>query len=178
MIAVIFIYLNNDIDKSKLSVKEVSQLYLINQDINNENLGYKLPDIQLQFGSLSSFIKNRNKPILIFRIKETHCNTCVQHALNILSEVFDDNMENIMIVGSYTLTRNLKIVLNQKLKTDCIIQNETSKIFANKELERYESPYFFILHQNMRISNIFMPDLTFPKLEEQYLKGVKQLLSD
>jgi len=45
-------------------------------------------------------------------------------------------------------------------------------------LEDYGKPYYFVLHPDLTVSDIYIPDNAFPELNKQYFERVKKLLSD
>ena len=48
----------------------------------------------------------------------------------------------------------------------------------NWKAEESGKPYYFVLHPDMKISHIYVPDKNFPEQNKHYLEGVKRFLSE
>jgi hypothetical protein len=46
------------------------------------------------------------------------------------------------------------------------------------KIEELYKPYCFVLHPNMKISHIYVPNKDYPELNKQYFEGVKRFLSE
>lgn len=150
-----------------------------NKNINEENKGKTLSDMQLKYGMLSFFVKDRDKPILIFRLKETHCNLCVDKGLEVLNKLCVDsaNVNNILVLGSFSQDRNLTIAL-RKNKSKIMSFNVPPDAISLDAAEIYETPYFFLLHPDMHVSDFYLTDNAFPVQTTQYLKNMFQLMNE
>ena len=46
------------------------------------------------------------------------------------------------------------------------------------EIEEHNVPYYFVLHPNLTVSHIYIPDKYFPELNKNYLESIKIFLKD
>jgi len=109
-----------------------------------------------------------DKPKLIFRYTESHCNSCVEHSLNMLAvykEYIED--ENILILATGKNLARLRIYL-EKYKLDNIQVLYTLEQ-TNIPIERYDFPYFYILNSDMKTQLVFLPIKEIPDLTKRYL---------
>ena len=160
-----------------LQIKE--EVYSFNTEINNKMTGLHAPYISYtksddlsKENSLSELVKN--KPLLIYRYSDVNCVSCYENEIKTLQESFSDLLESAVILCSYQSDRDLRTFrrLNIiKLPLYCI-----SFDAFTWTVEDYGNPYYFVLHPNMKISHIYVPDKRYPELNKQYLEGVKRFL--
>lgn len=148
-----------------------------NFNINKKELGRRIIDLQLDYGCLSDLVITRGKPILILRIKETDCSVCVMNELKNLNSYKDVLINDVLVLGSYTSERTLRVLLKRK-NLNIISHNIPFNFFEHFSFEVYNSPYYFILDPNLKISNIYIPDQMFSNMTKEYLDGVVRLLEN
>ena len=124
--------------------------------------------------SLSALIKK--KPLLIYRYANMECQPCFENELKELHGVFINSSEMVVILTSYRSMRDFYI-FERKNKMNIPVYYIDDGSF-NWSVEVLQKPYFFILHSDMKISNIYVPNKDFPELNRQYLEGAKKLLSE
>ena len=123
---------------------------------------------------LSDIVKQR--PVLIYRFSENSCNPCYIEELDYLQSILTEKCNYIHLLCSYKYPRDLLVLRksnNIKLPA-CLIPFDSFEWIA----EESNKPYYFVLHPNMKISHIYVPDTDFPELNKQYLEGVKRFLSE
>jgi hypothetical protein len=145
-----------------------------NHEINKKESGRLIPAID-NMGS--SIFSEREKPIMILRIKETYCSSCVDMEMkmvNLFIEVLKDDLYIIVSQSSDRFIRRLFLKNKMKLPYEEIPFN----LLSDFEFEKFESPYYFLLHKDLHISNIYVSAKELPKLTEEYIKDVKKLIMD
>lgn len=103
---------------------------------------------------------------LVARFAQYHCKECVSYFLSKLKSVSQQIGEDkFIIMASYENPNSLNIIRQQ-----FDIRNmETYNIESlNIEAEEYGYPYFFILSNNERISDVFVPEKAVPMLTNTY----------
>jgi len=188
MIYVSFYFLNK-IMELKQTQKTISdfaagvqlreEFYKINFEHNSKMTGDFAPDVvcgnnKKEEFSLSALIKK--KPLLIYRYAIMECQPCFENELEELSDAFTDLSEAVVILTSYHIMRAFYIFEGEN-NMDIPVYYINDDSF-NWSVEDLHKPYFFILHSDMKVSNIYIPDKNFPELNKQYLEGVKRLLSE
>jgi hypothetical protein len=116
-----------------------------------------LPDMELKSPKdnsrikLSSLLKDGH-PKLFFRFRETDCDACVQHSLDLIKEAANRIPgEDIIILSGYKNVRQFyAYTKTQKLSTYNIEDQSLP-------LDTQEQPYFFIIADHARIQNVFVP---------------------
>lgn len=131
---------------------------------------FSLKDIETRDSFfVSSLIEN--KPILLFRFKETHCDLCVNKFMELLKKVPDDfPAQNLVVLCGYANVHEYRTFVRKN--------NLRMPIFNVREIpdlpiEKKSSPYFFVLDSEMRIKNMFIPDEDEPDNMNKYLAFVK-----
>jgi len=164
---------------SKIQMKE--DFYRTNFELNFEMSGLKTPDIYCEDSPkerkfLSEMVKD--KSFLIYRFTGNSCKTCYTDALtelqNELAESF--GFDKIRALSSQLTKRDL-LILTRTYNIQFPIYLIPPKSF-DWVAEDYGNPYYFVLHPDMKISHIYVPNKSYPELNKQYLEGVKRFLSD
>ena len=162
-----------------LQIKQT--VFYFNFEINNKMTGLTAPDVSFtKTESLTDeyFLSDlaKNKPLLIYRYSDINCNTCYETEINAIHDTFSDLSKSVIILCSYRLDKDYKDFkrINQ-IKTPLF---RISFDAFSWTVEDYGNPYYFVLHPNMKISHIYVPDKKYPDLNKQYLEGVKRFLSE
>ena len=124
---------------------------------------------------LSSLVKDK-KSVLIYRYSDVSCNTCVEVELKHLHSIFKDR-DDAIILCSYHIERDYYVFkrLNQiKLRT-CKIDHDA---FDLDKMGRNSNAYYFVLHSNMNITDVFVPDKMFPDASTNYLLNILNKLNN
>jgi len=113
-----------------------------------------------------------DKPILFFRYSYSNCNTCYEEEINLLNEVFKNNIGNAIIISSYDIKRDYLKFLNF-IKSDIpiyrILNDSNLKIETN-------NPYYFLLHEDLKMTHFFIPDKKYPEKSKEYLEKIIRVL--
>ena len=158
-----------------------ADLYRMNYELNIKMTGLKAPEVhceesQNERRDLSYMVKD--KPLLIYRFEGSNCTPCLEDILKELliqlsNSIDPDNVRMLVsrLTGrelkSFKRTHNIQIPIY-------IIPDESFDWIAEKN----NRPYFFVLHPDMKISHIYVPNKDFPELNKQYLEDVKSFLSN
>lgn len=118
-------------------------------------------------------LKN-DTPVLCLRIADMNCSVCIDRELNhVLSAVNEKNLK-ILLIGSFINKKNFKI-FSLKCK-NMISLYEVSHEDMNWEIDKLNVPYYFILYPDLKTSDFFIPEKSFPAITEQYFDGIRKLL--
>lgn len=183
--AIIVIKYNNEKKKyqilmenfSVLSIKESRQSNTLKKfAIFQQNIESGLfPDIKLKEAkgkriiNFSSILKS-NDPVLFFRFKETNCDACIQEAMIMLHEIPSSYSPSVKIVilCSYSNVRQFYAFANEEKEEFEVYNVDSLPLYIDK----LENPYFFVMNQDMRIRNIFIPLKDDSQYTKDYLKCV------
>jgi peroxiredoxin len=182
-------YFLNKITEMKQTQKTVSdfaanvqlreEFYKINFEHNCKMTGNSAPDIICRKNKeeelhLSALMKKR--PLLIYRYANITCQPCFENELEELRGVFAYFPEAVVILTSYRIKKGVYIFETQNnMNIPIYYMDDDSFNWAVEDLDK---PYFFILHTDMKISNIYVPNKDFPEFDKQYLESVKRFLSE
>lgn len=118
---------------------------------------------------VSSLIHDRD--ILFFRFKETNCDACVNRFMEFLKGISKDfPMQNIVILCGYTNVHEYRTFVR---KNNLPIPVFNVKDISTLPVECQENPYFFVLSSDLRVKNIFIPDVHRTENLNRYLVFVK-----
>lgn len=108
-------------------------------------------------------------PILVLRIKEGQCQSCVIFSMLKLETFFRESPLNIVVLANYHDLNSLKIANR--------VMNRNKTPFYNVRdfgvLDELNAPYFFILEKDLSITNVFVPEKAFPDVTNQYFDAIK-----
>jgi hypothetical protein len=185
----LFFYLSNKITEMRhawnslseftANVQEKEEFYRLHFDLNNKMAGLIAPDVfciksSTEENLLSEMVKDQ--PLLIYRYTHKNCNTCYLEELKALQEDFPDYFDFISVLCSYQSDKEL-LIHKRTHKIELPLYNVPFDAF-NWITEEHNSPYYFVLHPNMKISNIYVPNKAYPEMNKMYLEGIKRFLSD
>jgi hypothetical protein len=180
-----FIYLSNrqiEIKKNKLLQEKLEnelRYNKMNEDLNKKLANSTIQDVICDSNDGNQFHLSKlvsNKPILIYRYTELHCNVCYETELTSIKKNFAEEKQKVAILCSYQVKRYF-VIFKRANKIDLPIYMIPLRAF-NWILEDYSAPYYFVLYPDLTVSNIYIPDKNFPDLNKQYLERIKKLLSD
>ena len=150
----------------------------LNNEVCHAMNGLKAPDIQCSTKEespfLSSFVKD--KPILIYRYSELNCRTCFETELQHLQQYFPENDRQAIILCSYLNESDFQ-VFKRMNKIRLPIYRIDSDAFGWIADEK-DSPYYFVLYPDMKVSQFYIPEKAYPEMNTSYLEGIKRLLAD
>jgi hypothetical protein len=123
--------------------------------------------------SLSDLVLGNS--LLVFRYSEFNCSSCYETELALLQDFFSESNRNVAILCSYQVKNYFTkfIGMNQIVLPIYRIPQDA----MDWMLEDYNVPYYFVLHSDLKATDIFIPNKSFPELSKQYLERIKKLLS-
>ena len=159
-----------------LQIKE--EFYNFNFECNNMMSGKAISDILcIGRNNEESYLSkiSQDNPILVYRYQST-CSSCKQDytELDVMNELYSEMQDNVIILCWQHLYKDLLIYsTTNKIKIPIyVIPLDAFDWIAEKK----DASYYFVLHPDMRISNIYVPNKDYPKLNKQYLEGIKRYL--
>lgn len=167
---------SSEIQQEQLAKEnEISEkLCRMNFEYNYSMLGLSAPDVPFKTGHLSVLVAN-NKSKLMYRYKDINCHTCYDTELKNLNVVFNNEYDKAVILCSYRNERDFIVFKKMNFIKFLIFKIDAAAF--DWPVENHPSPYYFVLHPDMSVSNVFIPEKSRPELTELYLTGVKRLLS-
>ena len=121
--------------------------------------------------TLSDFMNEERK--LVFRYSFIHCNACVDTLMKLVNKFSDEvGDDKVVILAQYANIRDYKNFVRINNIKHSIYQLQDSLCKADE----LSIPYLFVLEDNMTISNFFLPRKEYPKITEQYLESIKNVL--
>lgn len=172
--------LKNEMDGVQESGMTKDRFSLLSRSIYDawSNDGYKINPEFLNItntNSLDSYSDffAENKQLLICRISENNCESCVDYMLNEINALSSDTTFNmgIVVMGEYT-NMALKILCQQQSLSSDI--KTYSVIGPLLPIEEQGFPYFFVMDRDYRVSNVFSPDKKTQQLTDAYFKLLKK----
>jgi len=155
------------------------EFYNFNFEINNKMTGLTSPDIICKENKtdevkLSALVEK--KPLLLYRYADINCNTCYEAELKALQEEFSESPNLVSVICSYRVDQ--EFIVFKKINKIRVPLFRIDPDAFSWDVENYLNPYYFVLHPDMKISHIYVPNKVFPELNKQYLEGVKRFLSE
>jgi len=123
---------------------------------------------------LSDLVKGERA--LIFHFSEYNCSVCYESEIQTLQTCFVDNTNSVIILCSYGEYHKFIVFLKTNQIRFPIYRIEHGVM--KWELDNYDYPYYFVLHSDLTVSDIHIPDESYPESNKQYLEGVKRYLSE
>ena len=163
---------NNYINELQLGISTVNgNLVMVRgkKDKLVSNLELSFIDRGKRVSNFDSLLLVTNKPLLVFRIHQNNCNDCVSQSLIHIHELStqNDNLPfNLVVSTNYRSVDLLRQDFNLKLlpvRYDDMI---------DLELDYTAQPYFLLVDQEGRVSNMFVPEYDMMGLFKAYLKSV------
>ena len=149
-----------------------------NYDLDKAMTGTKAPDVLCISPEdyekyLSALLNGRT--VLVYRyIQVGGCRPCYEAQIELIQREFQDSAQSVVILASYNSRRDFFLsIRGQELGVPIYLIPIDAFTWQAEELN---TPYFFVLHSNMRISNIFVPDVREPELTVRYLESIRRLL--
>ena len=166
--------------QKELKVKEeqiesIKKLYQNNIIITKENENLKLDDsiklVTLDNDTILAkdvFIKNS----LVLSYSMFNCGDCVNTEFDNLKKYAHSFSEKIIIVAYFDRLRDA-IFECKKMQKLGLEKSKFYVLISNNlgiPMDRYNSPYYFHINEDLTISNVLLPIKDNPKLSEFYLK--------
>ena len=191
VILFLFFYFPNKITDKDNAYRLLSELtaetqmkkdvYYFNFEINNKMTGMKAPDVlcsETKKDPKDKYLSELvcQKPLFIYRYTDINCNTCYEAELKALQEEFASTSELTTVLCSYRVDQ--KFVAFKRVNQIKLPLYRIPSDAFDWAVEGYNEPYYFILHPDMKISHIYVPNNDYPELNKQYFEGVKRFLSE
>jgi len=156
--------------------EEIYDLYIRNFELQMQSIRTKLPEtISLEDSPNIVKLLHNEKPLLVLRIKQTNCSMCIESAIDQLSQDTRFTPANSILLVSYSNLRMINLLL-KKYDLHFYYLTIMPDELSDFPVERYESPYFFILYPNRELRHFFIPEKTYTEMTKEYLDGVISLI--
>jgi hypothetical protein len=161
------------------NIEEADELHShrINFTADIENSNIKLQRINMK-DSLNEIIPLQNifndtqKYKVVCRFSEMNCESCVNFSIQALCRQIDSiGKENVLFLGAY---RNNKIFNKEKALYGLNNLHTYNISILDLPAEQIGYPYYFIISNELKVFNLFIPDKAVPQLSTQYLALIKQ----
>jgi hypothetical protein len=138
----------------------------------------KSPDIFCPKQKVTIYLSElvKKKSLLFLRFTHNNCVPCYEAEMQRAQDTFRDQPELVTFLSSYYSIDNFSALTRQN-KVMSNIYHISFDAF-DWIMEEHNKPYYFVIHPDMRISHIFIPNSDFPNISQQYLKSVKRFLSN
>lgn len=169
---------NEELGQKDLYIK-TSALFSKKEEYLETNLyaswkyaGYKIPTDLKSMDTLGNFfsireISKKGEAKLILRYQERNCQDCIAFGLSRLNEL---SGISTMTWACYQEPHHFKAGRVTLGLTATGIYNVSRSIL----LDDLNIPYYFILHEDLSISHLFIPEKTYPDITRKYLDFVSQ----
>ncbi|MDR1756141.1 MAG: hypothetical protein LBR65_04170 [Culturomica sp.] len=144
-----------NIENSRITLEEI---------VAKDSLNNVLP--------LSDIWKNGRKQMLVCRFSESHCESCVNFSIqSVLHRVGTIGKEHVLFLGHY---RNNRIFNKTKPLYHIHNLNTYNAAELNIPAESLGFPYYFVLNDDLTVSNVFIPDKATPEITDNYLTMINK----
>jgi len=155
------------------------EFYEFNFEMNCKMTGIVAPNILCSESDKDDHILSdivKQGPMLVYRFSDNNCTPCFIEELDSLQLILPEKCDYIHLLCSYKSPRELKILrITNNVKLPAYVIPFDAFDWPAEENKK---PYYFVLHPDMKISHIYVPDKKYPELNKQYLEGIKRLLSE
>lgn len=171
--------ISESIEHTKTTTPESLEIREISKRINQELKDAKVPNISCSYRD-SSFLLSHlvlDKPILIFRYSYDHCQACIESEIEHITEMFKNDKndkDQIVTLCTYPVERDF-IIFKKTNHIDWPIYRIEMQAFKWSP-DNLTTPYYFVLHPDMKADHFFIPSMEEPLLTKKYLQKAKTLL--
>lgn len=158
-------------DKRAFYLEEAIKLYPLYDEMflpNNLELRTESGDTV----RISSLLTSHD--MVILRISEANCISCVQMFNEILNSEMDEMINRVIYICDYST--NKKILFYKKML------NIRMPIYISMDLkipiEKENKPYLFVLNKDMEMSKIYFPINGESEMSREYLQIIKKMLNE
>jgi hypothetical protein len=115
-------------------------------------------------------ISDLGKGHLYLRLSELHCQECIEDMALFINDHFKGRKFLIVILGQFKSERAMSIYLRRLnlLETNWFLVNEID----GHDLESTQAPYAFLLNDENRIDNLWLPHWSLPSLSNEYIMAM------
>lgn len=168
--------LKNEIGFQDKNVKTLEKMVDYSLDLGFRYNGEKLDQLLV---TDSNFQENYfhsisfAKPCLVFCFSESHCQSCVETAVKHLKNVIGEKAE-VMILGAFSDSRDLGIYMSSM--SNKYITYRIPPMDPIFDINSIETPVFFILTPENKISDLFVFDVKYGDRLDKYLQHIAIVL--
>jgi hypothetical protein len=151
--------------------------YKLNFETNILNSNFKIDSLIIRdtlnnILQIKELFKREQKQFLVCRFSQLNCESCVISSINALRNWIDSiGINNVMFLGNHPnnriFTRTLSLYGIQTMKVYNVVE-------FSIPAEQLGYPYYFVLNSNLCISDIFVPNKSFPNITNLYLSHIKE----
>lgn len=164
---------NEAVSNSMISRFDELNSYRTSFITNLENTNLKLKNITVKDSlnkkiDLIDCLKKNKKTVLLCRFSETHCESCVNYAIqSLLQHANIIETDNIIFLGNY---KNNRLFNKQKTLYGIDAMDVYNVSSLDIPAEEIGYPYYLICDDALKIINITVPDKNAPKANELFFK--------
>lgn len=162
--------LKNEIEFQNTNVKSLDKLVDYSLNLSFQYNGKTLDQLLVTDSTFQEKYFNSiivAKPCLVFCFAESHCKNCVETAVKHLKNIVGE-AANVMILGAFPDTRDLGIYMSTMPSKYITYRIPPMDPILN--LNSMETPAFFILSPENKISDLFVYDVNYIERLDKYLK--------
>lgn len=153
------------VDKTQ-NYKILAELRMREMETNGQKLKSTLK-VQDENGMSYALVDVIPPESLVFRFSETHCDQCVDEQIHLLKDSSDMDLQNVILLSSYSFARNVHVFKN-KYHLPCKIYNLKEPL--NLSVEHANLPYFFRIDRDGKIRDVFVAQKELPTYIVEYLR--------
>lgn len=152
------------------ALKVNAEVMIQNSDTQLENV--IVIDSMNEEKTLRSLFTNGRNKLLICRISDIYCESCVDYSIKRIMQWSDSiGKDNILFLGAY---RNNKI-FNRQNKLYGIDSFTTVNVLSlNLPAEELGFPYYFVLDSALTVFNVSIPDKSAPNIDYRYFQRIHE----
>ena len=161
--------------RQNISKNDELNTYKVNFSTNIQNSHIKMAEVVVKDSSnnvfpLKDILDNGRERMLVCRFSELHCESCVESSIQLFRQWTDSvGKDNTLFLGTY---RNNRIFNRTKPVYGINDLNTYNILELNIPVEKYGSPYYFVLNNNLTISDVFVPSKSTPYITNNYLQMI------
>lgn len=121
---------------------------------------------------LRSFFTNGRNKLLVCRISDMYCESCVDYSIKRIMQWSDSiGKDNILFLGAY---RNNKLFNKQKKIYGINTFTTVNVSSFNLPVEELGFPYYFVLDSALNVFNVSIPDKSAPNIDYRYFQRIHE----
>lgn len=110
------------------------------------------------------------KPVLAYRFREMDCQDCINFGLRKVESFAVDTAVKVVVIAQY----NDNFQFKRWWRTTSKKRIKGLNIQEDLPQDKMSMPYFFVLHPDLTMGELFIPDKSNPEYTSRYLKVVKE----
>jgi hypothetical protein len=162
----------------KLSAQVVESLnfYKDSYDVNIAMRRDSVKNIACKNGQLEAPLYELipKYPVLIYKYSNHSCTPCFEKNIKAMGNYFTGTDNSVILLCEAHSERDLKHYLRMNRLNFTVLIVPTGSF--EWEIEQCSNHYFFVMHHNGKLSDVFIPDKDNHKLTVEYLESIKSFL--